>query len=113
MTTIDLDNRAGNQALAQWLNPSDYSTCLRCGITRRTRLGRETELCRDCRHQQAADDAAWLQFHPAERMSAEDRAWCEKAADTHFWAVTWPRANRNGTGDQLIDEAQRRARKVA
>lgn len=111
---------------------SEVAVCTRCGLIRRTAAGRpnRTGLCRDCltveHHitKQAPEALAGfvpvvrpggiVRFQPApEPMSSEDRAWCEKAADAHFWAVTWPRANRNGTGEQLIDEAQRRARKVA
>jgi hypothetical protein len=65
------------------LRPSEMSTCVRCGYTRQTRPDRDTTLCRDCRNQQAADDKAWLLFHPRQPMSVEDLAWCIRNAAEH------------------------------
>lgn len=48
MTTIHPDNRQGNQTLAQWMSPSDFATCPRCGIPRRINASRAGRLCRDC-----------------------------------------------------------------
>jgi hypothetical protein len=127
MSTVDLTNHSGNQALAQWERPSDYAACSRCGITRRIHPGRSSKnLCRDCwvvenetaRIEPAAIEGGtwnyragvWRWVPDPERLSAEDRAWCEQAANAGFWAQ-WEKANR-GRSNPLQAEAMRRAARL-
>lgn len=93
----------GNHALAR----ADYdeAPCERCGILRYKRPDRPT-LCPDCRAQQAADDQAWLAFHPVPALSDEDRAWCIKAANTGL-QIAWERANRAGGDERLQRQIER------
>lgn len=122
MSTIALDNRGGNHTLAEWVPPSDHAPCPRCGIWRKVRTGRATNLCRDCNT--VEHHAARLQPEPIdggtwtyragvwrwtatpEPLSDEDRRWCEKAA--RAWARTaWERANRAGGDARLQRHIER------
>lgn len=129
MSTVDLSNHSGNQALAQWERPSDYAACSRCGVTRRIHPGRSSKnLCRDCwlvENETARIEpepvngyipirgpAGIVRFRPVpERLSAEDRAWCERAAAAGFWRQ-WERANR-GRSNPLQAEAMRLSRALS
>jgi hypothetical protein len=75
---------------------SETAICTRCGVARQVRTGRPiSDVCRDCKTQQTADDKAWLAFHPCEPMSAADIAWCERQVENHKRLQT-ERANRAG-----------------
>lgn len=100
----------GTYMNGRYRHPTDYSACKRCGIVRRTRADRNTQVCIDCRIVETAArkltaepaDGTWVWrkgvrvlVPPPERMSAEDRAWCERAEIAGFWA-DWERDNRRG-----------------
>lgn len=110
----------GSWHKGQYRNPSDLTICVRCGITRITKSDRPRGMCIDCRGMEkriqpepltggrmVRKGLVWVFQPEPERMSAEDRAWCERQADSHFW-TRWERANRDTT-NPLQAEAERRA----
>lgn len=87
----------------------DVTTCDRCGVTRRTRTGRATTTCLDCKTVEHHANRPQPVESPVGRpwtgpagivvwatpMSDEDMAWCEKAAETHK-RLQNERVNRRG-----------------
>jgi hypothetical protein len=129
MSTVDLTNHSGSPGISQWFTPSDYRTCLRCGVLRRVHTNRPpTDLCRDCRA--VEHDTGRLQPEPIEGgtwtrhggvwrwtaepepLSDEDREWCERQAEMGFWD-TWSRQARTADNPPLQAEAERRARHLS
>lgn len=122
MSTIHLDNKQGTQTLER--ADHDLVQCVRCGIWRKARP--TSTLCRDCRTVEVHTDriqpapiqggtwtrraGVWRWMPDPEPLSAEDRAWCEKAAEKGFW-LRWEQLNR-ADENPLQPEAERRTRSL-
>lgn len=121
MSTIHLDNKQGTQTLER--ADHDLVQCIRCGIWRKARP--TSTLCQDCRtvetHTNRLQPApieggtwtrragVWRWTPNPEPLSAEDRAWCEKAAEKGFWRQ-WEQLNR---ADAVTPALMQKARELS
>lgn len=119
----------------RYLARADAHQCVRCGLWRRVSKHRATsDICKDCKTVEKPGEELrrWLKKQPnepaegvpvkdragivrwvkparIERMTAEDMAWCERAATAWFWA-DWERQNRR---ESLPLQTMHKARELA